>query len=302
MKIQVKETTTLLNFVQSIFPEVSVTKAKKMIMYNCFSIAGASIKSFEYILHKGDTIDYQKYSGGKHIAREKRDVLVLYEDADVLVANKAAGVAVYDPKNKKSEDLLSEIKRYVHKKDHKAIINVIFAPDVYESGLCLFAKNKYAFDVLTKEKHTFGFEIDAMVCRPLKHKNDKIKFYYRNNKNRWEISRSPKDGFEETTLQYKTIEDFSQGEENFYHILISQKGYKPFLTRALLKELGNPVIGDLRFDRQKSKNILKFCYSSISFQRTDNGRKAQIDCKVPKQFTAFNYPLYDAEEKKDDKE
>lgn len=302
MKIQVKETATLLEFVLTYFPQVSVTKAKKMILYNCFSIAGASIKSFEYILHKGDTIDYQKYAGGRHIAKEKRDAAILYEDMDVVISNKAAGVAVYNPKDKKNEDLLSEIRRYVHKKDRKAIVNVIFAPDIYESGLCLFAKNKYAFDVLSKELQTMKFELNALVSRPLKHKNDKIKFYYRENKGRLDISRQPQDGFQETVLQYKTIEDYSQGEENFYHISITQEGYTPFLTRALLKYMGNPVVGDLRFDKQLSKNILKLCYSSISFQRTDNGRKVKIDCKIPNQFTAFNFPVYQQQTDKKENE
>ncbi|MBQ9255122.1 MAG: hypothetical protein IJ180_10175 [Bacteroidales bacterium] len=295
MKIQIKENTTLLNFVLNYFPDVSVTKAKKMILYNCFSIAGASIKSFEYILHKGDTIDYQKYSGGRHIAREKRDATVLYEDMDVIIANKPAGVTVFNPKSKKKEDLFSEIRRYVVKSNKKAIVNILFAPMDNESGLCMFAKNKFAYNILSKEKEKLEFEINAIVSHPLKHKNDKIKYYYRYNKKKLELSRTVADGFQEFVFEYHTIADYSTSKENFYHICIRPKENIELVLRAILSHMGNPVVGEQIFDRQIRKNMLKFAYSSIRFQRTDNGRKTVVDCQLPKQFASFNTPVYYSE-------
>ena len=77
MKIEVKQDTILLNFVRNYFNDISVTKAKKMILYNCFSMQGASLKSPEYILHKGDIIEYRKYYGGEHIIREKRNIFLV---------------------------------------------------------------------------------------------------------------------------------------------------------------------------------------------------------------------------------
>lgn len=292
MKIEVKENISLLDFVLKYFPQVSVTKAKKMILYNCFSISGASIKSFEYMLEKGTTINYRKYSGGMHIAREKRDIAVLYEDENILVVNKSFGQKVFDPKDKKNEDMLTEVKRYVHKKMRTAAVYIIFAPDTYESGLCIFSKNKFAYEKMIDQIKDMTFGIDVICCNRPKHKNDKIKFFFQENKGRLDISLSEREGYAPFTVQYKTTEDLSLGEEDFFMLHIEQKGYYPLLTRAFLNSINIPVVGDIRFDRQKAKNILKYSVSSIEFKNIINSKKTKVACKLPNTFTSFNAPVY----------
>lgn len=292
MKIEVKENISLLNFVLKYFPQVSVTKAKKMILYNCFSIGGASIKSFEYMIEKGTTIDYRKYSGGMHVAKEKRDIAVLYEDENILIASKSYGMKVFDPKDKKNEDMLTEVKRYVHKKMRQAAVYIIFAPDTYESGLCIFSKNKFAYERMSEQIKNMTFGIDVVCCNRPKHKNDKIKFFFQESKNRYDISLSEKEGYAPYTIQYKTIEDLSLGEEDIFLIHIEQKGYYPLLTRAFLKNINIPVVGDIRFDKQKAKNMLKYFVSTIEFANVINGKKTRVTCKLPNTFQSFNIPVY----------
>jgi len=292
MKIEVKENISLLNFVLKYFPQVSVTKAKKMILYNCFSIGGASIKSFEYMIEKGTTIDYRKYSGGMHIAREKRDIAVLYEDENILITSKSYGIKVFDPKDKKNEDMLTEVKRYVHKKMRQAAVYIIFAPDTYESGLCIFSKNKFAYERMSEQIKNMTFGIDVVCCNRPKHKNDKIKFFFQESKNRYDIALSEKEGYAPYTIQYKTIEDLSLGEEDFFLIHIEQKGYYPLLIRAFLKNINIPVVGDVRFDKQKAKNMLKYFVSTIEFANVINGKKTRVTCKLPNTFQSFNIPVY----------
>lgn len=292
MKIEVKENISLLEFVLKYFPQVSVTKAKKMILYNCFSIGGASIKSFEYMLEKGTTIDYRKYSGGMHIAKEKRDIAVLYEDNNILVVNKPFGQKVIDPKDRKNEDMLTEVKRYVHKRMKSAAVYVIFAPDTYESGLCIFSKNKFAYEKMSEQIPDMNFGIDVICCNRPKHKNDKIKFFFKESKNNYNISSSELSGYKTFTIQYKTIEDLSSEEENFFMIHLQHKGYIPFLTRAFLNNINIPVVGDIRFDKQRAKNILKFFVSSIEFQNIINSKKTKVVCKLPNTFNSFNVPVH----------
>ena len=68
MKITAKEDCNLLKLLGTTFPETSVTKLKKMIMYGCISYKGATIKSLEMLIRKGESIEYPKYSGGKGVS------------------------------------------------------------------------------------------------------------------------------------------------------------------------------------------------------------------------------------------
>lgn len=292
MKFDIKENCTLLEFVLKKFPEVSITKAKKMILYNCFTISGANVKSYEYVLKKGDTLEYRKYTGGKRIAKERRDISILYEDKNVLVINKSFGRKVFDPKDKKNEDMLSEVKRYVHRKDRNGSVYILFAPDVYESGLCMFAKNKYAYQIMKQETNEITAEIDAIVINSPKHKNDKVTFFFQDDKGRYTLSPTQKDGFQAYTFKYTTTENLTNKDGEFFLLHIIQNEYKPLLTRFCLKQMSCPVVGDIRFDKQKNANMLKFHYSSLTFRNIINGKKINVTSKLPNTFLAFNTPIY----------
>jgi 23S rRNA-/tRNA-specific pseudouridylate synthase len=302
MKIQVKQTTNLLAFALECFPQVSVSKAKKMILYNCFSLNGASIKSFEFILHKGDIIDYQRYSGGRHIAKERRDVAILYEDEDVLVVNKSFGTPIFNKGNNKERSLSTMIRSYLKRKYRDDFeLHLVFSPLIDESGLCLFAKNQFALKKLKDNYENMIFNIDAIVTNPIKHKNDKIKFYVTKQKDRLNVVDSSIEGAKELILQYKTIETIEKDGETFYHLSVTQTTNISYQTRFLLKQINNPVLGDYRFDRtQKNKNILKLFYSSMTFFKPKTGKKIQIDCLLPNNFNVFNSPVHNLNAQKEE--
>ncbi len=288
MNFDVKKDCPLLDFVREKFPDVSTTKAKKMILYNCFSLRGASIKSMEYMLKKGDTIEYRKYSGGKRIAKEKREISVLYEDKNILIVNKSFNQKVFDPKDRKNEDMLSEVKRYVRKRERSANVYIVFAPNTYESGLCIFAKNKYVYQTMTENADNITFDLSAIVCNRPKHKNDKITFFFQEDKGKYTFSPICKEGYQTYTFKYTTLEDLSQGEKSFFLLHITHQGYKPLLIRFFLKQMGCPVVGDINFDEQKVKNILKFHYSSLTFKNILNGKETSVTTQLPKTFKSFN--------------
>ena len=291
MKIEVKQDAKLLDFVLNYFPEVSVTKAKKMILYNCFSMQGASLKSFEFILHKGDTIEYQKYSGGQHIAKEKRDIAIIYEDRDIIIVNKLSGQSVTQYKDKKEDTLLSMTKSYLKKKYHRNDLFVVFAPQTEESGIVLFAKNRLVLNWLNNQAESFKFNISAVVENTLKHKNDKIRFNVVNNNGIYSIADKDDKASQEVFLQYTTVEDLSMGDEDYFQINITQTGDKPYLNRFLLSQIGNPVYGDNAFHKQKQGNkILRYCVYGMELLRPSTNKKLRIETTLPRNFDSIALP------------
>lgn len=154
MKITAKDNISLLNLVLESFPEVSISKAKKMIIYGCISYRNAIVKSPELIIRKGEEIDYSKYSGGRHIAREKTDVPILFEDEDIIAVLKASGVHVDAKPNEKIKSLYALTKSYVRRKwGIRQNLFIVETPEDDEAGICLFAKSKQAQLILKKPSH-----------------------------------------------------------------------------------------------------------------------------------------------------
>lgn len=286
MKFDIKQEITLIDFVKQAFPQVSVTKAKKMILYNCFFLSGASIKSFEYVLHKGDTIEYRKYSGGLHIAKERRNVSVLYEDENIIVVNKTVNQSIIESKDKKEDTIVSLTKSYLKRKYHNNELYVIFGPQKDESGLVLMTKNKITRNALQKQQDAFIFHIAAIVENPLKHKNDKIRFFVKQTDGIYSLTNKEDEAAQQEFLQYKAVEDLSQADKTYYHINIIQHGIKPYLNRYLLNEIGNNVLNDNVFSKQKVKDKpLKYCIYCIELLRPKDSKKLRIETELPKNFT-----------------
>lgn len=292
MKIEIKQDIKLLDFVINFFEKVSVTKAKKMILYNCFSMQGASLKSFEYVLHKGDTIEYQKYSGGEHIAKEKRDIAILYEDMDIMIVSKKSNQSVVEYKDKKEDTLFSMAKSYLQKKYHRNDLFVVFAPQTDESGLCLFAKNKFALNWLNNQIGSFKFSVAAVVENSLKHRNDKIRFLVINREGIYSIANEKDKNVECVFLQYNTVKDLSFADTTYYQINICGNATQPYLNRFLLSQIGNPVYGDNAFHKKKQGNkVLRYCIYSIEMLRPSTNKRLKIETTLPKNFTSIIFPF-----------
>ncbi|HHT03361.1 MAG TPA: hypothetical protein GX005_03445 [Bacteroidales bacterium] len=291
MKITAKDNVSLLNLVLETFPEVSISKAKKMIIYGCIAYRGAITKSPELIISKGEEIEYSKYSGGKHIAREKTDVPILFEDEDIIVVLKAAGVHVDAKPNEKTKSLYALTKSYVRRKwGIRQNLFVIETPEDDEAGVCLFAKSKQAQLVLKRTFPQAKKEYHALIAGKPKHKNDKLNVWLKaGTKNRIFVEKQDAVGAQLCVVQYTTIENF----ETFTHILVTPHTYFEFQTRFILSSIGNPVIGDHRFGaRQISENYLKLYCTSLQLQHPITGKRIRIETSLPLTFKNVNLPIF----------
>lgn len=291
MRISAKDNISLLNLVLETFSDISVSKAKKIIIYGCISYRGAIIKSPELIIGKGEEIEYTKYSGGKHIAREKTDVPILFEDEHLVAVIKPAGVSVDARPNEKIKSLYALTKSYVRRKwGIKQNLFIVHYPQTDEAGVCLFAKTKKVQEILKKTFPNTKREYHALIVSKPKHKNDKLNLWLKNgSKNRIFLEKPQTEGATLCSIQYSTIENF----DNYTHILITPQTYFPLQIRFILSHIGNPIVGDTRFGlRQVSYNWLKLYCTSIQLQHPITGKKFKIETSLPNTFMKVNLPLF----------
>ncbi len=291
MKITAKENISLLDLVLETFPEVSVSKAKKMIIYGSISYKEAVIKSPEYMVGKGETVEYTKYSGGSHVAKEKTHVPILYEDEYLIAVIKPSGVNVDAKPNEKTKSLFSLTKNYVKRKwGVKQNLYIVHELQGDEAGICIFAKTKKSQETLKKTFPLSKREYNAIVAGKPKHKNDKLNLWLKKgSKNRIFVEKPQTLGAELCSIKYSTLENF----ETYTHILINPETYFPLQIRFILSHYGNPLVGDTHFGvKQVSTNWLKLYCTKIELQHPALGKKIKIETSLPNTFMKVNLPIF----------
>lgn len=105
------------------------------------------------ILHTGDEVEinFEDESPSENIIPTKGDIDIIYEDGDLLIINKAAGIPVHPSKGHVADSLANFVAYYFNKKGETPVFRCVTRLDRGTSGVCVIAKNSRAQDILRKE-------------------------------------------------------------------------------------------------------------------------------------------------------
>ena len=206
---------------------------------------------------------------------------ILYEDSDLLVIDKPAGMVTDD------------IPRRVHRLDKDT------------SGILLIAKNDKTLEFLQKEFKE-GRVIKkylALVVGKLKAKEGVIETL---------IGRSPKDGRKQkvyfphepgtegkrkTKTEYKVLKEFKE----FTLIEVEPKTGRKHQIRTHFAYLGHPIAGDKLYgfkNQPRPKNLKRqFLHASYLKIKLPDGEEKEFNCDLPKDLKEVlkNLKIYDNE-------
>lgn len=241
----------------------------------------------KYILEENDnikiyfsdeTIEKLKKEEKKIKSKVKLDIV--YEDDNILVMNKPAGLLSHSTKDDyREENLVSAMTAYlINKGDYKVTRNSTFTPSIANrldrntSGLVIGAKNYMAIKELNKAQRKDGFKkfYKTVVLGKVKgEKVEKASYEKLENKtNQVKISKENSDN-KEVVTGYKSL---LSGEK--YSLLeIDLITGRTHQIRAHLSYLKMPIIGDRKYgnsrinkyfkDKYKLENQLLHCYRLI---------------------------------------
>ena len=140
MKITALNEISLLDLLKKEFPETSVSKLKKVIQCGCVHYKGASVKHPEFVLQKGDTIEYTKYEA-KRTFRERSSVPILFEDGTMVVSFKTAGTPLVGKNVQNVRALNNSLNAHLTKLyKHSVAVVSINNLRLEDSGICVFSK------------------------------------------------------------------------------------------------------------------------------------------------------------------
>ena len=217
---------------------------------------------------------------------QPRGLSILYEDHDLLVADKRSGLLTVSNEKVRENTAYYLLNNYVRKGNQKSRnrIFIVHRLDRDTSGIIVFAKNENAKRYLQEEWHGFKKKYYAVVHGMLPKKEDIITSYLVENRvHRMYSVDDPKKGkFAKTG--YKVLRE----SENYSLLEIDLLTGRKNQIRVHFLEKGCPVAGDKMYgEKEKGIKRLTLHAASITILHPYTKEKMTFETKVPAYFKSL---------------
>lgn len=208
---------------------------------------------------------------------------ILYEDRDLLVVDKPAGLLTIGTDRDKSRTAHYLLNDYVRKGDPKSRnrVYVVHRLDQDTSGLLLFAKNEAAKTFLQENWETTEKHYLAIVHGRLALKEGTLTSYLAENSAQRVYSTPDAGNGKLSQTEYKVVRETQGFSLLEIHLLTGRKHQ----IRVQLADLGHPVAGDKKYGGgELATRRLALHARSIAFTHPYNGQPMRFDTGMPEEF------------------
>jgi 23S rRNA pseudouridine1911/1915/1917 synthase len=265
---------TLLDALQSLFPDSSKTTLRQMLQSDRVRVNGEPERNAKREIGDGDRVEI----AGKAERIDPR-VRIVYEDADVIVIDKAEHLLTVPTNEVLHETAESFLNTYVKGKVHH-----VHRLDRDTSGLLVFAKNTHARDRLQDQfkDHKPDRIYVAIVHGKLRDTSGTFRSYLA----------------EDRELKVRSVSNPREGKEAITHYRVIASGKRWSIVEVTLEtgrrnqirvhfaEAGHPVIGDTMYGHGKEETLgrLALHAKTLAFVHPRTGEKMSFTSEMPKVF------------------
>lgn len=273
-------------FLVKFMPLLPKSMLYKSLRKNCVRVNGKHVKDGAYMLKEGDELSlyfkdefFQKEE--VHIG-ENDNIDVVYEDDNIIVVNKSAGLVVHADDKNTGDTLIARIHSYLYKKGlYDPSKEQSFTPalcnrlDRNTSGLVIAAKNATALRIINekiKEREIKKYYLCITEGVPPK-KSDTLTSRLTRDEKKVHLS---DDGEKEIVTKYRILS--TDGERALLEIeLLTGRTHQ---IRAQMAHIGCPLEGDVKYGASR-KDGYKLCSYRLEFDFTsDAGELEYLKGKI----------------------
>ncbi|MGI9548774.1 MAG: RluA family pseudouridine synthase [Bdellovibrionales bacterium] len=270
------------------------SQALKLILENHVTSGGQVLKA-SYKLTQGDRLDVVIPQENQEVQGYNLPLEIVYEDEDLLVINKPAGLVVHPAPGHFSDTLLHAL--FYHKKiqidSASSRSGVVHRLDKDTSGLLVLARNKTAEENLKEQFKNRRVQrlYWALSLRPPRALNSTIKSYLCRHpifRTKYISVQEYKTGCKEAITHCKTIKSYNNGITWLECRLETGRTHQ---IRVHLSSQSCPLLGDKIYGQKlKTKSIQNLCKNlkgtallaqSLSFTHPKTRKAMSFKCSWP---------------------
>jgi 23S rRNA pseudouridine1911/1915/1917 synthase len=278
LKTKIGKSYTLIEFLGEQYPDSPRTRIKKLLQSGTIRVNERPVTLHSYSLKPGDIVEINKQAG--NAARAGLPFPVLYEDPDVIVVDKPAGISTSSTDGSRSiQETISEFLKRQSKGRYRAY--VVHRLDKEVSGVLLFAKTRDAMNSVKDkwqetEKHYY-----ALVEGIPKKAQDTIKSWLIEDKSQKVHSVREMPDAKFSVTNYSTIK---QVNTNTLLDIRTDTGRKNQI-RVHLSDIGCPIVGDRKYGASDEfRRRVRLHAYSLSFPHPSDGRIITVKSPMPEGF------------------
>lgn len=278
---QVLENVALMEFLMAQMPHKSRNKIKSLLGNKQVLVDGQAISQFNHLLAPGQQVEISR----ERVEPEKksRDYAIVFEDDDLIVIEKQAGLLSIATENEKRATAYSLLSNHVKQQHDSNKIFVVHRLDRETSGLMLFAKSeavKHQLQDLWNDTIIERSYIAVVEGAIEKHDGVITSYLVEGKTFKMHSSQDPKRGKKAVT-NYKTL----KRNKGYSLLKVNLETGRKNQIRVHMHDIGHSIVGDKKYGANGSPlKRLGLHAQQLSFIHPATGEKLNFETNIPKVF------------------
>lgn len=283
MRAVLSKTSSLLEALHHVTPGASKRSLRRMLDQGRISLNGQNCIDPRQIVQAGDVL---QIGARTTTAGSIRGLKILYDDDDLLVVQKSAGLLSVATPHEHDRTAYARLKEYLSERNPKSKLFIVHRLDKFVSGLLVFAKSekiKVALKVAF-QRHDIERKYWAIVEGSVPKDHGSIRSYLLENRLYRMHSTEDKKAGKLAITHYRVLRRFSRVTTLEITLETGRKNQ----IRAHLSELGHPIVGDRAYGSKTNPlgrmGLHAFC---LGFAHPTQGTKLRFITEPPSEFRRF---------------
>lgn len=249
---------TIFNFIKKHYKETKLSIIYKWFRTGKIKINGKKVKDQKVYLLPGDEV--MVYDLTKPVIRDQfrlnnyHLLSVVFEDDNILIADKPANLEVHSPTNENLDDMvksyLFDAGEYDPENENSFVVSHVHRLDKLTSGLVIYAKNKSALTFMTHAIQTKEMIVKKYLARVNKeYTGPKLAegyIWYDEKEQKSIFTLNNKNAFKECSMTVEII------KKDLLEITLNTG--RKHQIRSILSYYGSPIQNDYRYNGKKVNN------------------------------------------------
>ena len=238
----VREPMELMAFLSAKMPQASRTKLKSILSKRIVYVDNVITTQYNFPLQPGMKVQISRDKNTKEF--HNKLLKIVYEDAYLIVINKAEGVLSVNTDRQKERTAYTILNEYVKRSGRRNNVYIVHRLDRDTSGLMMFAKDEKTQHNLRDNWHKIVFDrrYVAVLSGEMERDSGTVRSWL-TDRTLYVYSSPIDDGGKESITHYRTI----KRKNGFSLVELNLETGRKNQIRVHMQDLGHPVIGDGRY-------------------------------------------------------